>query len=544
MTDQETLPTILVVENGHPIAIQHLDENPLVESIRGSLESRNVQSMMGVPLQVRGKVIGVILVSSNQADNEFNIKLAETVAGQIAGAIENVRLFKEEQQQRQIAESLRYVATILNSSLDQKTILKEVLKQLGQVIQYDSVGVFLQENNFLVLSSGLGLDMTHAGKQIAINGENPTVGHCFKTKQSFVIADVSDSKWKLWSNHRPIRGWMGAPFLIGNEAIGVIAVESFKVGVYGEKEAQILQIFANQAAIAIQNARFFAQIQKTNQRFTDELAFAQQIQQSLLPPPYFAWPELEVICYNIAAREVGGDFYQYEKLASTLHPLISRYVLAVGDVSGKGVSAALLMVACLSQLNDSLSLDLSPTERLGYLDKVISPYTKPRHQNCAMCYVEIEIRNQELRITNEELRITNEESPVIRNSQFVISDSLLHTINAGCIPPYIKRTDGSVEWSEIGGFALGQGLGAEVGYQEISLPLSKGDIIILVSDGVIEANNSDGKMIGFEEFKQIVLDGPTSSAAEMMAHLQFEVVSFMGDAEPHDDLTIIVAQLL
>ena len=131
-------------------------------------------------------------------------------------------------------------------------------------------------------------------------------------------------------------------------------------------------------------------------------------------------------------------------------------------------------------------------------------------------------------------------------------------MNAGCIPPYIKRTDGSVEFDEeMGGFALGQGLGAMMGYQEHTVKLSPGDMVILTSDGVVEANNDAGEMLGFERLEQIVrgvepesqdLTGllnmsGLSGAEAMLNHLKREVFAFTGDAEQHDDMTMVVVRV-
>jgi len=196
---------------------------------------------------------------------------------------------------------------------------------------------------------------------------------------------------------------------------------------------------------------------------------------------------------------------------------LSKYILAVGDVSGKGVSAALLMATSLSQFDASLSRKLTPTERLVYLDEALLPYTKPRRQNCALCYVE--------------LVGINTVRPVLK------------AINAGCIPPYLKHADGSLEWAGIGGFALGQGLGAQMGYQEISHLLSKGDMVILTSDGLVEASNTTSEMFGFERLEQAILAGPTSSAQAMLDHLKAELAAYVGEAEPHDDITIVVVQV-
>ncbi|MDM8526615.1 SpoIIE family protein phosphatase, partial [Anaerolineales bacterium HSG24] len=290
-----------------------------------------------------------------------------------------------------------------------------------------------------------------------------------------------------------------------------------------------------------------------------ELSIAHDMQESLLPDPYPEWPDIEVVCYSIPAKDVGGDFYQYHQFETfevfeTSKVLAQKYAFAIGDVSGKGVSAALLMATSLSQFDASLALDFMPAERLAYLDKVISPYTKPRRQNCAMCYVELRIPRR------GGFALKNEESPV-GEAQFLID-----VVNAGCIPPYIKRADadGSVEFDEkMGGFSLGQGLGAKHGYQAHTIELSPGDMVILTSDGVVEANNEAGDMLGFDRLMEIVrdfepdtsfasqdlqgfknLEGLNLDGAEaMLEHLKREVFAFTEGAEQHDDMTMVVVRV-
>jgi serine phosphatase RsbU (regulator of sigma subunit) len=114
--------------------------------------------------------------------------------------------------------------------------------------------------------------------------------------------------------------------------------------------------------------------------------------------------------------------------------------------------------------------------------------------------------------------------------------------NAGCPAPLIKRRDGSVAWIDVGGLPLGLGLGAETGYSEVELSLAKGEFLILISDGVIEARNAEGELFGFEGLEAAVASGPLTSAEAMLQHLKIEVEAFVGATEPHDDLTLVVAQ--
>lgn len=248
------------------------------------------------------------------------------------------------------------------------------------------------------------------------------------------------------------------------------------------------------------------QMQILMDRFQSDLNLARQIQQGLLPAPVPSKFGLDLVCYSQSARQVGGDFYHYHTFRN------GKLALAVGDVSGKGVASALLMATSLSLLIASFAHSFSPGERLAQLDQVLTPYTKPQRQNCALCYLEV-------------------------------TDETLKVVNAGGIPPFIQRANGSVEFPEVGGFALGQGLGAKLGYTELQLPLKRGDLIILTSDGVVEAKSATGELWGFERLTQALARGPRVSSQAMLDHSLRELKSFTGETELHDDLTIMIAQI-
>ena len=276
-----------------------------------------------------------------------------------------------------------------------------------------------------------------------------------------------------------------------------------------------------------------AVFQNMSKRQQSEIVVARDIQRGLLPPASPDWPGLDVVCYTQSAREVGGDFYTYHAFDTRLRRNEKRYAFAIGDVSGKGMPAALLMAISLASfknlvtqayslnklVTDLVTQTYSLSQFLTDLDKAIAFYTATTRQNCAMVYVEL-------------TKPTGSEKL-----------STMRAVNAGCMMPIIRRVDGSVEWVEIGGMPLGAGLGADFGYQEQQLNLSPGDLIILTSDGVVEANNSTEEMLGFDRLEEIVAIGPQSSAVAMQEHLKRKVDAFVGNTEPHDDMTMVVIQV-
>ncbi|MEM7029865.1 MAG: SpoIIE family protein phosphatase [Chloroflexota bacterium] len=250
-----------------------------------------------------------------------------------------------------------------------------------------------------------------------------------------------------------------------------------------------------------------------------ELSIARDIQQSLLLPPNPGWSKLDVACFSTPAREVMGDLYAYHQFAGTKS---ATYALVVGDVSGKGIPASLLMAVSLASFQSIVEQALPPAQLLAWLDKIIALYTRQSRQNCALIYAEIDAQS----------------TPDGSNE-----DGQIRIANAGCVTPLIRREDDTVEWVDIGGLPLGTGLGTEMGYQEVTLNIGKGDIVVLTSDGVIEAQNAENSLFGFERLEQAVQTGPTASAQAMLDHIRVAVDQFVDSREAADDLTLIVVKM-
>jgi len=246
-----------------------------------------------------------------------------------------------------------------------------------------------------------------------------------------------------------------------------------------------------------------------------ELHLAQQIQERLLPPNQPDWETLDVVCYMAPARNVAGDFYAYATLPKP--QVAGCFALAVGDVSGKGMPAALLMSLSFASLQAIIDQAFPPPELLSRLDQTIRQYTQMTQQNCAMSYAEFVV------------------------PQAVDQPTVMQVANAGCMEPLVRRVDGSIEWVQVGGLPLGAG--SDTPYDEVTVTLQAGDMVILSSDGVVETRAKSGRLFGFTRFEQTVSQGPTSSAAAMLAHIRADVDEFTRYAEIQDDLTLIIIRV-
>lgn len=257
-----------MLEHKRPLLIPDPQHNLLTAPIQELMRQQKTECILIVPLLVRGEMIGTIGIDFDVPGRIFTpdeVRLAETITGQVAGIIDNARLLKEEQQQRQMAESLREVANVLNSNLDQGSILVKILEQLKRVVHYDGAGLFLQTGDDLVLVSNVTALVSVVGFHIPLASDDPAA-RVFKLKETVIIPDVrQDPGWAIWEGGEALRTWLGTPLLVNEKPIGVLTVDSFEIDAYDEADAQLLEAFANQATIAIQNARLFNREQQQRQ---------------------------------------------------------------------------------------------------------------------------------------------------------------------------------------------------------------------------------------------------------------------------------------
>lgn len=263
-----------------------------------------------------------------------------------------------------------------------------------------------------------------------------------------------------------------------------------------------------------------------NNRMQTELDMARRTQQGLLPAPTPNWNGLDVFCYSRPAREVGGDLYIYNVLEQPGDARHSgTYLIAVGDVAGKGMPAALLMAVSIAAFRSVTNTHISPGHALANLDKVISNHTRNTILNCAMVLAEITINAPSLQKSESKRHYT------------------VRVANAGCVAPLLRHSDGTAEWIDIGGMPLGMEMSPERGYEEKKLIIKTGDMLILTSDGVLETQNTSGEFFSFERLEHAVQSGPSTSAEAMVNYLRTRLEGFCGDRELHDDLTIIVLRV-
>ena len=244
-----------VASTGRPYRVADVSQEPRYLEV-----TSDTRSELCVPIKVGERVIGVINTESTQLDffSEADERLLMTVSGQLATALEKMRLFEAERQRRHEAETLRDATAALTSSLNLELILNNLLDRLAEVIPYDSAAVFFQEDDHLRVVAGRGFPKPERVIGQQFWAKDALFDIISQTRRPLILSDArADPRFLAWGDADDVRGWMGVPLIARNEVIGRLTIDSRTPDTYKESQAELAMAFANQAATAIVNARLY-----------------------------------------------------------------------------------------------------------------------------------------------------------------------------------------------------------------------------------------------------------------------------------------------
>lgn len=497
-----------VIATRRPVCIHSIDTDPRASLVREKLRDIGMVSMMVVPLMSHGRVIGSIGLDSFHTARLFTEEEQElflTVATSIAAAVENARLFAAEQAARRTADTLREVARVLSSSFDPAEVLQLILRELHNVIAYDTASIMLVDGTMLRIAACRGWDAADAPRGAAFPISGSGAGQVVLGRRSLVMADIRAAPdWSNKSIGSHIRSWLGVPLIVKGALLGVLNIDSCEVSHFNERDAEVAQAFANQAAVALENARLY---QESVTRVEQELAIARQIQRNLFPR---SLPQLEGLVLDatcVPARETGGDFYDVIPLSQ------QRLAITIGDVSGKSIPAAMLMAVARSVTRSEADDRKTPETVVRETNRWIVRDV-PRRTFVALCYAKLDIERRHLAFTN-----------------------------AGQLSPIRRRATGQIEYLEAPDPRLPLGITADVAYTALELTLDPGDLLVFYTDGVVEAHNATHELFGFERFEALIRDQGHLPPQQFIAHVLQTVTAFAGSTPQHDDITLVVVRV-
>lgn len=490
-----------------------------------------VRSELAVPLIIKNRVIGVIDIEAPQPGyfNEEHKRLLELIASRIAIGIENARLYTRVARQARTLGVLNEISRELTSILNVDELLKRIAEAVNRLIDYQMFSVLLLDPEGTKLVHRFSLRFNEA---VQLKHDIPVgkglVGYAAERGQAVLVADVSKDARYIQLNPET-RSELVVPLTYQGRIIGVLDIEHMRRGYFTEDHMRTVTTLAAQVAIAVENARLYEQVARTERRLQKDLALAHSVQQRLLPQCCPVLGSAQLAARFVPARAIGGDlfdFISYGLPAST--PARSgdtglrrrfddapagkkQLAIAVGDVSGKGAPAALYAALSSGILRSQAALQPGPAEMLARINDSLSD-RRIEGEFLSLIYAVWDESERTLRISNSGL------------------------------PRPIYCHQGKVERIEATGIPLG--LLPTTDYDEFTFRPQPGDAFVFFSDGIIDATNREGELFGRPRVEAVVAEVCGGSADDVVTAMFEAVNAFTAGADPFDDQTVVVLKVL
>ena len=496
------------VAEGKPILVNDVHTDPrYVEAVPGS------RAEIVVPLRRKGRVIGALNLLSDTPGQftETDEALLRQFGAHVAVAIENARLFEHAREYTHTLETLAEIAREFGAILNLDELLTRIANLARRVIDYRTFGILLVNDDTKELEMKVAVRYGDKITVPRVKLGNGIVGYAALHKVAVNVPDV-EADPRYIKVVEDARSELVIPLMVHDRCIGVFDLESPELDAFGKSHVEIVTLLASQAAVAIENARLYQTIRANEVRLEKEIRFAQRVQAALLPVDLpKRLKQVDVAARFAPARELGGDLYDF------LAPEPNSLVVAVGDVSGKGVPAALYSAFAGELIRSRTFRRRYAPERFGPAGVLASTNTILHERQleeyyCTLCYAVFDFKRRTMTLANSGL-------------------------------PYpIRCSEGRVEQIALPGVPLGSFAGST--YDEISFDLARDDVFVFCTDGVFEANDALGREFGAERLLQVVGDTRTKTAREMVDAIFAAVQEFRGDTPPNDDMTAVALRIL
>jgi len=274
---------------------------------------------------------------------------------------------------------------------------------------------------------------------------------------------------------------------------------------YGAAEHRALGACAAQFALMIENGRLTSRVVE-QEKLRRDLALAAEVQKRLLPdrPPEVSMAALAAM--SLPARTVGGDYFDFIDVGG------KRIAIALADVSGKGIAAALIMSSVQASLRVlSSDPEISLPQLVAKMNRFLHRSTGSGSYT-TFFYAQFDERSRQLRY-----------------------------VNAGHLPPYLLRSPSSIEELSIGGAVIG--LFPQMAYEDATVDLQPGDVLVAFTDGVTEALNASEEEFGEDRLKDLLREIMHLPVNEISARISDALKNWIKDAAQYDDLTFVVMKV-
>lgn len=403
-------------------------------------------------------------------------------------------------------ETLIEAVRRVSSSLDLDEVLDTIFDSIKELIDYSAAVIYVidarsgEVDEFKTrgyLPESISENFVATGSGI--------IGWVIRNGRGEIVDDVkADARYV--KVRAETRSEVAAPITRADgRVIGVINLESDSVNGYDARDLELLTMFASLAASAIDHTLLYRQVIR-QRRVESELELARKVVEGLMPRAFPLIKDFDIYGTTIPFREVGGDYLDF------IDSISERLVVLVADVSGKGLAAALIMVAFRAFFRATVINELAMRVVMGRVNRLVHDTTDgERFITCFYGLIDPENKR------------------------------LLY-ISAGHNPPMLLRDDGTVSLLTQGGLPLG--IFETSRYSESVLEFRSGDILVLYTDGVVEARDHADEEFGLKRLEETVRDSSAGRAHEIVKAITKAVASYSSEVGgPEDDLTVSVIKV-
>jgi phosphoserine phosphatase RsbU/P len=485
-----------------PVLVNDVQRDPAyIESLPA------MRSELAVPLIVKDRVIGVIDLESPWPDffTERHQNLLEILAGRMAIAIENARLYRRTLRQARTLQLLNEISREMSSVL----VLNDLLRRIGtltkRLIDYQRFGILLADERTRTFNTVISIkqDERMPEKTTVPFGQG-IVGAAAESRQPVLVPEVTLDPRYIQTNTET-RSELAVPLILRDRVIGVIDLESPRSSYFTEGHVRILSTLAPQIAVAIENARLYERVVRSEALLERDLERAREIQQHLMPGPKPKIPGLDITARFQPAHELGGDLYDFLSYGK------DRHVLVIGDVSGKGAPAALYGAMVSGTLRSLVPLRLPAPDMLRKLNTTLLERKIEGHF-ITLTYGIWDPRDRTLRLANSGMPL-----PIL------VRRGRSHAVHAEGVPL------GLLEHTE---------------YQEVVLTLERGDLLAMFSDGLIEATGPGREEFGMRRLENLLKQHARRPVEEISKTLFREIERYEHGQPRRDDQTLLLVRAL
>jgi len=464
-----------------------------------------------IPVMSKNRTLGFIgfgekIIGQDYKEREIEFLLS--LSNLAATSIENGIIFEELREvNKKLDRSIQELNTLfdigkeLNSFLDSEKIIKLLSYALMGQMMVNKFALFTSENGSMSLKlvRGIkGLNYAEDNKE-----DQEFLKDLCSINESYLVNEESTLLRDKY--FRDCQFVAIIPMKIQDQIKGVICLgERVDKKSYTNENLEFLSTLGNQAMIALENARLFEETLE-KQKLEEEIAVAKQIQERLLPSSIPELSGFDIFAINISSKQVGGDYYDLIPLDE------NKLAIAIADVSGKGIPAALLMSNLQASLRALVGTKMSITHMTSRINDII-------YEN-----------------TSSDKFITYFYGVIDKNTY------KMKYCNAGHNPPFLIRKDAPTILLEKGGLILGMMSGVE--FQEGEIQLKSGDTLLLYTDGVSEAMNNEDEEFEEKRIEEVLRNNRSLTGKELIGKIINSVKEHSGSVPQGDDITMIAMKI-